>query len=265
MKAVSLRVLALAAALPLVAADDFPSPEARFHEGAAAYREGDYPAAEAAWRGVLAGGAVDGHVLYDLGAALYRQGENGAAILAWRRAELLIPRDPDVRANLELARGRVRDAVTPQSAIPALLFWQHSLSLQESATLGSLLAGLALGIWAWLRWRRRAHGGSASGYGALGPFAILAGVLGALLLASTALTARARDASPAAVILAPEVAARSAVGADGVELFVLHEGAEVRALERDLEHVLVGLPDGRRGWLPAAAVGLVLSEEAFPE
>jgi hypothetical protein len=85
-----------------------------------------------------------------------------------------------------------------------------------------------------------------------------------LLLASTALTARALTTTPAAVVLQPEVAARSAVGADGVELFVLHEGAEVRAAQRDFDHVLVVLPDGRRGWLPAASVGLVLPEAEFP-
>lgn len=265
MKAQLPHILALAVALPVMAAEGNSSPEARFHEGAAAYRSGDYAAAEAAWRDVLADGAVDGHVSYDLGDALYRQGENGAAILAWRRAELLLPRDPDVRANLEMARARVRDAVEPQSHVPALLFWQHSLSLQESANLGSLLTGLALGLWAWLRWRRRTHGGSASGYGSLGPLAVLSGLLGALLLASTALTARALATAPAAVVLAPEVAGRSAVGADGVELFVLHEGAEVRAVERDLDHVLVSLPDGRRGWLPTASLGLVLEEARFPE
>jgi tetratricopeptide (TPR) repeat protein len=256
--------VALAALVPLLLAAGGDGAAGRFHEGAASYRTGDYPAAEQAWRDVLESGTVDGHVLYDLGNALFKQDRLGGAILAWRRAQLLLPRDPDVRANLDLARERVADAVVPQGHVPALLFWQHSLALGESAALGALLGGLALGVMAWMRWRRRRHGGSATGYGSLAPLALAAGLLAGLLLASTVLTARALKAAPPAVVLAAEAAARSAVGADGVELFVLHEGAEVRAVGREFDHVLVALPDGRRGWLPEAAVGLVLPEAGFP-
>ncbi len=230
------------------------APQARFHDGAAAYRSGDYAGAEAAWRDVLAAGAVDGHVLYDLGNALYRQGELGGAILAWRQALVLLPREPDARANLVHARGQVRDELAPQGHVPPVFFWQHSLALSESATIGALLLGLALGSWAWLRWRRRR---GARELGSLRPAAWVAAVLGLVLIIATLLTARSLDGSPGAVVLAEEIAGRSAVGADGVELFVVHEGAELRALELDAGHVLVALPDGRRGWLPEQAVGLV--------
>lgn len=256
-----LRVMLLAIlALVLLGADGQVSPQARFHEGAAAYRDGDYAEAEVAWREVLAAGAVDGHVLYDLGGALYRQGRLGHAILAWRQALVLLPREPDTKANLELARAEVRDQLEPQSHVPPLVPWQHSLALRESTALGALLLGFALGAAAWLRWARRRE---LRELGSLRPVAWLAAVLGLLLLVSTALTARALSARPAAVILVDEIAGRSAVGADGVELFVLHQGAELRALERDAGHVLVALPDGRRGWIPDQGVGLVQPGEGW--
>jgi tetratricopeptide (TPR) repeat protein len=236
------------------AQQDELSPQARFHQGAAAYREGDYAAAELAWRGVIAAGAVDGHLLYDLGNALYRQGRLGPAMLAWRQALVLSPREPDARANLAHARDQVRDQIEPSSHVPPLFFWQHSLATHESGTLGALLLGFALGAWAWLRWRRRKGGRE---LGSLNPAAWVGAVLGLILLLSAFLTQRALEISPGAVVLAEEIAGRSAVGRDGVELFVVHEGAELRAVELDAGHVLVALPDGRRGWLPEQAVGLV--------
>ncbi len=258
-------LLLLLATLVSLGAGGEASPEARFHEGSAAYREGDYAAAEQAWREVLDAGVANGHLLYDLGNALYRQGRVGPAVLAWRRARVLLPRDPDVAANLELARAELREQLAPVDHVPAIFFWQRSLALSESALLGALFAGLALGLLAWLRWRRRSQGGAAAEASSLRPLAVLLGVLGALLLLSTALTARALQGSPGAVLVVDEAAGRSAVGADGVELFVLHEGAELRAVEIDAGHVLVALPDGRRGWLTQAAVGLVRPGDSFPE
>jgi tetratricopeptide (TPR) repeat protein len=254
-------ILAVSALLCLGASDGV-SPQARFHEGATAYRAGDYAEAETAWREVLRTGAVDGHLLYDLGNALYRQGRLGPAILAWRQALVLLPREPDTRANLEHARGRVRDQLEPASHVPRLFFWQRSLALRETALLGAALLGFAMGAATWLRRRR---GDRERELGSLRPAAWLAAVLGLLLAISTAVTAQALQARPAAVILAAEIAGRSAVGRDGVELFVLHEGAEVRSLERDAGHVLVALPDGRRGWLPEGAVGLVQPGEGWAD
>ncbi len=73
-------------------------------------------------------------------------------------------------------------------------------------------------------------------------------VLGVLLAVSTR-TALVSENS--VVIVKPEVSARSALGPEGVELFVLHEGAEVRLVETHLDHHLIALPDERKGWVPA--------------
>jgi hypothetical protein len=67
----------------------------------------------------------------------------------------------------------------------------------------------------------------------------------------------AEDAGPpVAVVLVPEVTATSDLGG-GVELFTLHAGAEVHAEQTAADRVLVVLPDGRKGWLPSTAVGIV--------
>jgi tetratricopeptide (TPR) repeat protein len=190
----SLLSLLVPLGLVLLGAAEPVSTEGRFHEGAAAYRAGDYAEAEAAWREVLAAGAVDGHVLYDLGNALYRQGQLGSAILAWRQAQVMLPREPDARANLEHAREQVQDELAPAGHVPPVLFWQRSLALGESALLGSLLLGFGLGAFSWLRWRRRRQ---VRELGSLRPAAWLAVVLGSLMSLSTGLTAQALHSRPA--------------------------------------------------------------------
>ncbi len=266
MKRMLIILLALSLSAAVGAAEETSqalSPEALYHQAGAAYRSGDYAAAEQGWRAVLGAGVEDGHCLYNLGNATYRQGWLGGAILAWRRAQVLLPRDPDVAANLDHARVEVRDRLEPASHVGPLVFWQRPLSLRESALLGAACLGLAFGLLALLRWRGRSRRRSAPG--SLRGIALGLAVLGALLLLSTGLTYRTLRTQPAVVVLQPKLTVRSAVGVDGVELFALHEGAELRALEEDAGHVLVILPDGRRGWVPAAAVGMVRPGDAFPQ
>ena len=229
------------------------SPQDSFHEGAVSYRAGDYQAAEDSWRSSLEGGLHSGDVYYNLGNALFRRDELGQAILAWRVAELRLPRDPDVKANLDHARAQVRDDLEPPTT-PALLFWQRALSLNESYLLGALSLGLAMLIFGLLKSK------IASSERLIAMKSVLTGAMylslgvGVLLGISTAYVA---NSLPTGVVLEDEVVFRSAIGADGVELFALHAGAEVLVAERDAGHVLVVLPDDRRGWAADSAVGVV--------
>jgi hypothetical protein len=236
-------------------------PQARFDEGAAAYQAGDATAAQVAFRAVLEGGIEDGHAWYNLGNAWYRLDRTGAAVHAWRRAEVLLPRDPDVRANLDRVRTEVKDRIDPPVVVPAYLFWQRPLAPRESARLAALLAGCALLVASVLvarsRAGRRASPGGWTAVAALGIVAVLLGI-------STVVLQRSLDRGAVAVVLASEVTARSTVGGEGVDLFVLHEGAEAAIRGREGGHVLVTLPDGRWGWLPRSAVATLDPTEGPP-
>jgi hypothetical protein len=87
-------------------------------------------------------------------------------------------------------------------------------------------------------------------------------LLGSVLLAlSTADALRDRNG---AIVVADSVTAKSAVGAAGVDLFVLHEGAEVRVLDESADMSLVGLPDERKGWISSAALVSTDPRAPFP-
>jgi len=212
-----------------------------FDVGVVAARRGDHVQAESGFRDALAAGAFDPAVYHGLGNALYRQGKRGPAIAAWRRALALDPNHPDVAANLDRARHESEDRIE-QTANPGIFFWQTWLAPNVILYAGS--GAVSLGLW-WLllcRIRRLP----------ISPLAVVVPIgIGALFLASTL---QSQSAPQGGVVVVPQVAARSALGPVGVDLFVLHAGAEVTILEEDGEHVLISLPDARKGWMASSVL-----------
>jgi tetratricopeptide (TPR) repeat protein len=146
----------------------------RFERANADFEAGRFKEAAAAYEELLDQGGPRVAVLQNLGSAYFRTGEHGRAILAFERALLLQPGDPDLRANLKLARDQA--AVFPP---PPARAWQGFLErpsrkLWSGLALGSaLLLPLAAGLWLGLRsrWRGAAWGAicaSLAGLAALG-------------------------------------------------------------------------------------------------
>ena len=80
------------------------APSAAFDQANRQFAAGDYAAAAAAYEQALAADGPRAAVFYNLGNSYQRLGRTGPAILAYERARLLAPRDPDLLANLALAR-----------------------------------------------------------------------------------------------------------------------------------------------------------------
>ncbi len=226
--------------------------EAEFAAGNRALAAGHLAGAEAGYRHALEAGAIDADVYYNLGNVLFRQKELPLALLAWRRALVLAPRDPDASANLDFARRQVRDASGAPDPCPAWAPWQAALTPGEGQLAGGALLGLglmALGLRR--RWPELPMAGVGGVAALLGCGLGLGGVMEAAM-------------PPSAVILVDEVTAHSDLGG-GVDLFVLHGGAEIQVVEVAADQVLVALADGRRGWLPAGSVGWVAPAAAMPQ
>jgi hypothetical protein len=261
-EAVSRNLLLLMAFLAFVGAASGP-PGARAESAAAAagaaarfdcpalYDAGSYEEAALCFEALERQGHRNGHVVYNQGNAWYRAGRLGPAILAWRRALLFLPRDGDLHANLRSARERVRDALEPPDRraplARALLVPYDALSRHELLVLGALAWALALSLGAVALWRGRP---------ALATPALAAGALALLALLGAAVRSYQEARHPVAVVLAEELTLRSGRDLQSVDLSRLHEGAELRVLERAAGWLQVGLSNGQRGWVPADAVGL---------
>ena len=107
-------------------------------------------------------GVRNADVYYNLGNAYFKNGELGQAIANYRRAEMLTPRDPLVRANLEFVLARREDKPMQARTLPlvaGVLRVYRVLSLNEWLIAGILLYTLACSLWI-LRTRRPGHGRS---------------------------------------------------------------------------------------------------------
>ena len=92
------------------------------------YAEGKFAPAAAAYEKILQSSAGSPALWFNYGNAEFKLGQPGRAIAAYRRAELLAPRDDEVRANLEFVRNQVAGPTVRQSRWED---WLGILSLNE--------------------------------------------------------------------------------------------------------------------------------------
>jgi tetratricopeptide (TPR) repeat protein len=242
------RIAFIAAFACALAAGSFgQDPRLMFLKGNEAMERQSYEDAAAAYEAVLASGLESGEVQFNLANAQFRAGRLGPAIEHYRKAQRLMPRDPDVTWNLEIARAVVKDQVArpePTEIVKTLLWFHYSTSEHEARTVAIVLflAGMVL-LHVRLFVRRSA----------LTKTAIALLVLAALAGASAFLRARA---TPEAVVLPPELVVRSGPGASYAEHMKLHEGVEVRIEEDRGDWVKLDV-DGKKGWVPSELVGRV--------
>lgn len=223
------------------------------------YEGGQFDQAVAAYEKLMIRHRQNGHILYNLGNAYYKNGQRGAAIAAYLNAKRLLPRDPDVMANLLYVARQTNIGTSPMEILgpaPALAPFVKSLNQRELiwtvvalASFFLILAGLTL--WDPARRLRRL----AAGVAFLG---IYAGV-GLYLKVE-------RESHPIGAIQVALATAYAGPQKDGAfpEVFKLQEGYPVRVLEKRATWNLVQLPDGRKGWLDAAAVATLSGDKFLP-
>jgi tetratricopeptide (TPR) repeat protein len=221
------------------------------------YETGQYALAAQAYQQLVDQGYADSALFYNLGNANYKQGDLGRAILNYRRAERLAPRDEDIQANLELARGQIANPVEQMDGQKSLLiqvagFTRNWLTLNE-------LALLALGLWILLALLMMAFSSSRQGsklWEGLQYGVVVAAL--ALLLAVIGLGSRlyVDYTRPEGVIVAGEVNVTTSPDGQGETVFVLPSGSEVEIIEQRGSWIHLVLPDqsDKQGWAPALAV-----------
>ena len=208
------------------------------------YAEGKFADAAAAYAVILKTGAQSPALLFNAGNAEFKAGHLGLAIAAYRRAELLEPRDAELRANLAFVRNQVQSAALRESRWQN---WVNSLTLDEGTLLATVffwaLFGLlaARQIWPALVPKLR---GTTQLTVALAIFS------GAML----ALQAANHFNSSIAVVTNAETTARSGPFDDAQNTFTTHDGAEMRVLDRHDDWVQVADSTGKTGWLGRSQV-----------
>lgn len=220
--------------------------------GDSAYVKGDYATAIAIYEELLKTGEAP-EVYYNLAGSYYKSDEIARAILNYERALLLDPGSADIRANLEIARAKTVDKITP---IPELFIvsWFKSLASILSIDAWAVVAVVAFilllcGMLLYF-FSKQTKGKKIGFFSAV---VCLLVVILANVFASTQKTQLTQRDQ--AIILQPAVTVRSTPSETGTSLFVLHEGHKVSIKDDSMSQWKeIKLEDGKVGWVPTTAL-----------
>lgn len=220
-----------------------------FMEAHSYYTEGTYDQAADRYEKLIQSGIQNGAMYYNLGNSYFKMGMLGKAIVSYRLAELFLPRDEDLKANLSYARQLTKDRIEAKQFLPFIkrfCFWYSSLSLREL-----LLVFLTAHFLLWclatakLFWKNE--------YATLALIINLSVVV--VLGLSLLLKVYSYYSVTDGVVLAKEITVRSGNGFNNTALFQLHDGAELRITKREEDWLQIELTDGKRGWVESRWVG----------
>ncbi|MSS72630.1 MAG: tetratricopeptide repeat protein [Candidatus Latescibacteria bacterium] len=223
-----------------------------YNEGNTLYRQGKYAEAAGVYERLLASGARNGRIYYNLGNAYFKMNRIGRAILAYERAQRLMPGDEDVASNLQFANLLKIDKETTGEVNAITRFGRWLLNL-FSANLLSFACSLCLfGISGALigkmfRPEPRLRPVWTGAVVSLGVLLLLGGTLLAFKI-------HAREFEQAAIVMAGEADGRSGPDENNIKVFTLHEGTRVFIQRAEGGWLLVRLPSGIGGWVRAKDV-----------
>lgn len=213
-----------------------------------AYGEGKFPEAIQTYEQILESGFTNGAVLYNLGNAYFKDNQLGRAILFYERAKRLLPRDPDVAANLALGNQLTVDKIASERmpiVIRPFTWPARHMSIAELTRVSFLLyivtAALAVAtIWMRSRMARKR----------LLLASLIAGLLLIICTASLLGNIHGQQMVSWVIILKPVCDARSGPGDESTKIFTIHEGTKARIRQQREGWYLISLPNGLAGWVP---------------
>lgn len=214
------------------------------------YAEGQYEPAINTYSNLVAKGEVSTALYFNLGNACMKDGRLGLAVVYYQRAADLSPRDPDIRANLQLARSRACQGNPPKNSV--LRSWTSWFSLNEWSALASLAwwgwLGLLVAIETRPQWKPRMAK----------PQRLLM-VLVLVTLSGLGLRLYFTLAIHSAMIIVKEVPVKYGPLEESRVFYSLQDGAEVIALERQDQWIQIADNQRRTGWVRSDQVMTVIS------
>ena len=197
-----------------------------FMEAQKSYREGHYAQAAQNFEQLLQDGTRNGTLYYNLGNSYFKMGMLGKAILSYRLAELYLPRDEDLNANLRYARQLTKDRIEAKQLVPFLkqfCFWYSKLNITELFIV-FLIAHALFWLIAMIRivWRKEY----------LNFIFLITLAVVVVLGFSLALKLYYYSYGIDGVVIAKDITVRSGNGITNTALFQLHDGAECRLPSR---------------------------------
>ena len=216
------------------------------------YAKGNYQQAIKDYQEILKAG-VSSEIYYNLGNAYFRTDNITQALLAYERALQLSPGDNDIRFNLQYARSKTIDKITPETEM-FFVTWYHSLvnftsvdRWANTAIVSIVMALLLILVFLFApqMWARK------SGFYGSAVFLLLFAFANLFAFQQK----HELETKQGAIVIAPTVNVKKTPAASGTDVFVIHEGTRVDITDRGMKQWRgVKLADGREGWLKTSQI-----------
>ena len=216
------------------------------------YAKGNYVQAIKDYEELLKkGGSTE--LYYNLGNAYYRTDNITRAVINYERALLLSPGDKDVRFNLQMARSKTIDKITPESEM-FFVTWYHSLvnlmsvdGWAKTAIISLMLALVLLLVYLFVN---RIFLRKVGFFGAI--------IFLLLFLFSNLFAWQQKQEllnRRGAVVTATSAPVMKTPTANGTEQFVIHEGTRVDITDDTMrDWKAIRLADGKEGWIETSKI-----------
>lgn len=218
----------------------------------AEYSKGNYQQAIKDYEELLKAGE-SAEIYYNLGNAYYRTENITRAVLSYERALLLNPADDDIRFNLQMARSKTIDKITPESEMFFFTWYRSLVNLMTidgwaHLAIASIILTLILAL-VYLF----------AGHLILRKIGFYGGALFLIIFLLSNLFAFQQKQMlmkrNGAIVTAPSVTIKKTPVANSADQGVIHEGTRVDIIDdtmRDWKEI--HLADGREGWIPATQI-----------
>ncbi len=212
------------------------------------YQKGNYQQAIRDYEDILQTMGVSAELYYNLGNAYYRTDNITKAVLNYERAHLLSPGDEDISFNLEYARGKTIDKITPESEMFFVTWYKavvNFTSVDHWAMAGVLCIILALVLVLVYLFAPLVALRKVGFFGGIFFFVVF--LLSSLFAYQQKQALLGRKG---AIIMTPSVSVKKTPAKASADQFVLHEGTRVDITDKTIKGwrgIKVG--DGREGWI----------------
>ena len=201
---------------------------------------------------IIQNGYESAELYFNLGNAYFKINDIPSAILYYEKAKKLNPNDEDINFNLNVANTLIVDKIEPVPELFLKQWWRTIYNLFKANTWAIVSVAGFIMFFVLLAFYLL------SKYIVIRKSAFYTGLIVLFLTLFTFTIALQKynilKHQKEAIVFTPTITVKSSPNQNSVDLFVIHEGAKVRILEKVGNWYEIKIANGSVGWLPAEAL-----------
>ncbi len=201
---------------------------------------------------VIKNGYESPEVYYNLGNAYFKLNDYPSAILYYEKAKKLAPDDEDINYNLKVVNTKIVDKIEPLPELFLKRWWKSFYNVMNSTTWAWLTIISFIAFFFFLSFYLL------SNKIVIRKFSFYLGILAVFITILSFVLGfekyNAEHNQKEAIVFVPTLTVKSSPSESSVDLFVIHEGAKVKIVDKVGRWYEIRIANGSVGWLPVDAV-----------